>query len=196
MKGAASFLMLWLTVVPEAVAEGAGWSQLGEVRSELAIAGAMEYEVVAEAAPEGAPAEEVWRLTVALPGCLRWRPAPSRTGTTLLRVDGAFRWEAEGAVDHGRPPPPGEDLAFDLLLRPRAELEGVYTARSRIGRPGQVAVELAAREPGVGFAEVTLVFERSGARLLAMRYRGEEGPSTEWLFAAPRPVAGDPCAPP
>jgi hypothetical protein len=177
-----------------AAAPGAddGWAALRQLRSRLE-AQPQAAEFRQEYLPAGFSSgdSETGRLTLALPGCLRWDYDEPFAKSYLLCEETVWTWnpgESSGrtfAVD------PEEDRGLDLLRLGVERLAERYTAELFEGPAGAPEIRLEPRGPATEIVAAALRLTAADGSLSELTYRDVEGNTTRFTFAATRPLAPD-----
>lgn len=188
------------SLAPGAPARGAddAWSALAAARAGFEDA-AWTADFVQTWVPAGFSTgeRESGKVSLDLPGALRWDYETPYPKSLLVRLDTAYSWN------------PGESSGRRVLLAPEereqlALLElDIGTLRQRFKAVAQPAPEdrieiaLTPRDDGNDVREAQLTLAARSHRLMAMSYSDTEGNRTEFAFSGHRPVAGaEPFTPP
>ncbi len=140
---------------------------------------------------------ETGRVSLALPGALRWDYEVPYPKSILVRLDTAYSWN------------PGESSGRRVFLAPEErehlallelDLPALRERFSAVARPAaddRLEVALTPRDDGNEIREALLTLDSRSHRLLAVGYLDGEGNRTDFTFSGHRPVAGaDPFTPP
>ncbi len=174
--------------LPATAAGADGWGLLRDLRARLEAA-----PQIADFQQEFVPAgfssgdRESGRLTLALPGCLRWDYDEPFPKSYLLCGETVWTWnpgESSGrtfAVD------PEEERGLDLLRLGVERLAERYEAELVDGGGEGAAVRLVPSGETTEIAEATLVLAAAGS-LRRLSYRDVEGNTTRFEFSGHRPL--------
>lgn len=189
-----SLALLALLAPLAAPAAGAdGWAVLSELRRRLEAA-----PQVAEFRQEFLPAgfssgdSESGRLTLALPGCLRWDYDEPFAKSYLLCDENVWTWNAGESSGRSFTVDPAEERGLELLRLGVEELRARYAAELAAGPDGASSVRLEPLEGAAGeIVEATLVVAPGGGPLRELSYRDVEGNTTRFAFSGHRALAAD-----
>lgn len=186
----ALFVASALAATPAAGADG--WAVLSELRRRLEAA-----PQVAEFRQEFLPAgfssgdSESGRLTLALPGCLRWDYDEPFAKSYLLCDENVWTWNAGESSGRSFTVDPEEERGLELLRLGVEQLRARYAAELASGPGGASAVRLEPLAGTVGeIVEATLVVA-AGGPLRELSYRDVEGNTTRFTFSGHRALAAD-----
>lgn len=213
-----SFLILALVLGPKAAQAGPGpgsagllagagpgvsaaapdpWRVLDATRRSLAAVGAEQADFLQTYVPAGFSSgeEEVGRVALRLPDCLRWDYEEPFPKSFLICGDEVWSWNPEdrrgrtGSVERESQP------GLDLLLLPVEELSERYDAEPVASEGERLTIELTPSSGSEGatagaaeLTEATLVVDRATERLVELSYRDLEGNRTTFELSAYRPL--------
>jgi outer membrane lipoprotein-sorting protein len=176
-------------VAAEATPSGDAWVALTAARTELERA-AWSAEFVQTYVPAGFSSgeRESGRVSLALPGALRWDYEMPYPKVFLVLADTAYTWNPGEVVGRRVVMEADERQHLALLRLDLAALAERYTAAARTSDEGHIEVALTPK----GEAEIrdaVLTLEPATHRLLALRYADLEGNATEFRLSGHRPGA-------
>ena len=177
-----------LAAVAPAAADG--WAALRELR-----AGLETRPQVADFVHQFLPAgfstgdSETGRLTLALPGCLRWdydEPSPE---SYLLCKETIWTWNPGESSGRTFTVDPEEERGLDLLRLSVERLAERYTAELVDGPEATRAIHFEPKGPAAEIADATLTLTAGGDSVAELSYRDVEGNTTRFAFSGHRPLA-------
>ena len=197
MRGSVIACLAALLAAASAPAEADAWSALRELRDRLEA-----RPQVAEFRQEYLPAgfssgdSETGRLTLALPGCLRWDYGEPFPKSYLLCRETVWTWNPGEESGRTFTVDPEQERGLDLLRLGVERLAERYTAELVEGElvegsPPRRAIRLEPLGPAGEIAEATLTLAASGDTLAELSYRDVEGNRTRFEFSDHRPLPAD-----
>lgn len=201
MRSLIAALAITVSMAPDlAVAQGSGvdpWGVLTRARTAFERS-AWTADFVQTYVPAGFSTgeRESGRVSLALPGALRWDYEVPYPKVFLVLADTAYTWNPGESVGRRVVMADDERQHLALLRLDLAALRERYTAAARESASGLVEIVLTP----TGAAEIqdaVLTFEPTGDRLVALRYADLEGNATEFQLSSHRVATGDePFSPP
>jgi outer membrane lipoprotein-sorting protein len=182
----AALLAACLTATPAAAD---GWTALRELRARLE-----SRPQVADFRQEYLPAgfssgdSETGRLTLALPGCLRWDYDEPFEKSYLLCDETIWTWNPGESSGRTFEVDPEADRGLDLLRLGVERLSERYTAELMTAPGGATTVRLEPRGPATEIAAATLTLSADDGSLTELSYRDIEGNTTRFEFSGRRPL--------
>ena len=166
-----------------------GWDVLRQLRGRLE-AQPQATDFRQEYVPAGFTSgdSETGRLTLALPGCLRWDYDEPDPKSFLLCEETIWTWNPGEMSGRKFEVDPEEDRGLDLLRLGVERLAERYTAEL-VETPGEAtAVHLARKGPATEIAAATLTLAAGDRSLAKLTYRDIEGNTTRFEFSGPQPL--------
>ncbi len=181
-------LAAFLAAPPATAADG--WSVLRELRAGLE-ARPQVADFLQEYLPAGFSSgdSETGRLTLALPGCLRWDYDDPFPKSYLLCRETVWTWNPGESSGRTFTVDPEEERGLDLLRLGVERLAERYTAELVESADTSPAIRLEPKSPTAEIAAATLTLTASGDSLAELTYRDIEGNTTRFEFSGHRPVA-------
>lgn len=166
-----------------------GWAALRELRGRLE-AQPQTADFRQEYLPAGFTSgdSETGRLTLALPGCLRWDYDEPFPKSYLLCEKTVWTWNPGETSGRRFEVDPEEDRGLDLLRLGVERLAERYTAEL-VKTPGEATeVRLEPTRPATEIAAATLTLAAADGSLAELAYRDIEGNTTRFEFSNQRPL--------
>ena len=166
-----------------------GWAALRELRTRLEA-----QPRVAEFRQEYLPAgfssgdSETGRLTLALPGCLRWDYDEPFAKSYLLCQETIWTWNPGESSGRTFRVDPEADRGLDLLRLGVERLAERYSAELVEPAGGGAVVRLEPLGPAAEIATATLKLTADGGSLAELSYEDVEGNTTRFEFGEERPA--------
>ena len=181
-------LACWAAAAPGAAD---GWSELRRLRASLE-GRPQTAEFVQRYLPAGFSSgdSETGRLTLALPGCLRWDYDEPFAKTYLLCEETVWTWNPGESSGRTFTVDPEEDRGLDLLRLGVERLAERYAAEL-VDDETASEIRLEPLGPSAEVAEATLRLAPGDGRLVELSYRDAEGNTTRFEFGDPIPLAPD-----
>lgn len=182
-------LLLAASVAAAAPAADDGWTALRELRDRLE-ARPQVADFVQEYLPAGFSSgdSETGRLTLALPGCLRWDYDEPSAKSYLVCEQTVWTWNPGESSGRTFEVDPQEERGLDLLRLGIERLAERYTAELVDGPGAAAAIRLEPRGPATEIAAATLTLAPDGDSLTELTYSDVEGNTTRFEFSGPRPL--------
>lgn len=180
--------LLCSALAASAEAEDA-WTTLAAARAEFER-GAWTADFVQTYVPAGFSSgeTEAGRVSLALPGTLRWDYDVPYAKVFLVRHDKAYTWNPGESTGRLTLLAPAEREHLALLELDLAALEARYEAAlTHLG--GELAVTLTPLDETADIRAATLALEPGSYRLLRLRYSDFEGNTTEFQLSGHRIAA-------
>ncbi len=188
LRGLAGALLLVFggTATP---ASADGWDALRALRARLESQ-TQAADFVQEYVPAGFSSgdRETGRLTLALPGCLRWDYDEPFPKSYLLCAERVWTWNPGESSGRTFEIDAQEERGLDLLRLGVERLAERYTAEL-VGDPGATAIRLEPLGPAAEISVATLTLSADGGGLAELSYRDVEGNTTRFEFSGQRPLA-------
>ena len=189
LRRAAALGALLVACLTAAPAAADGWAVLRALRTRLEA-----QPQVADFRQEYLPAgfstgdSETGRLTLALPGCLRWDYDEPFPKSYLLCQETVWTWNPGESSGRKYEVDPQEEHGLDLLRLGVESLSERYTAEL-VETPGAAtAVRLEPLGPATEIAAATLTLTAGEGSLAELTYRDIEGNTTRFEFSGQRPL--------
>lgn len=187
MRAATAVVLLAFLAAPPAAADG--WATLRQLRTRLEA-----QPQVADFRQEYLPAgfssgdSETGRLTLALPGCLRWDYHEPFPKSYLLCGETVWTWNPGESSGRTFVVDSEEGRGLDLLRLGVERLAERYTAELVETAEAATAVRLEPLGAATEIADATLTLDGDGG-LAELTYRDVEGNTTRFAFSGRRPLA-------
>lgn len=162
------------------------WQALTELRLHLAASGALAAGFRQSYVPAGFATgdEEVGRVALALPDCLRWDYSEPYPKSYLLCGSRLHTWVAGEPQGERLHVEARNEAGLDLLLLPVEQLKARYTAAARPAGGGAIAVELVPTAADSRIARAELHFDLASQRPTELSYRDRDGNLSTFRFGA------------